>query len=154
MILSALLDLLFMFLCSPSFTVPCSGPVTYNTTQFTIRGPCPNDVLIAPVDDTVQYRCDYEIKESGLFLPYWHITELSGSPFLSNVQNDHQLIVKHSTSISGTEGYTTLSATVLEQYLNKSLSIQCGFCSIFTKCISEPLSENITSKPVKLVAFS
>ena len=63
--------LLLLFLCSPcSLTVPCSGPVTYDTTEFTIRGPCPNDVLIAPVGDTVQYRCDYEEKADGLYLSY------------------------------------------------------------------------------------
>ena len=142
---------LLFFPCYPSLAVPCSGPVTYDTTEFTIRGPCPNDVLIAPVDDTVQYRCDYEEEASGVYIPYWHITGLSGSPFLPDEQNDHQLIVESSTS--GTEGHTTLNITVLEQYLNKSLSIQCGICSI-SKCSSEPLSENITSQPVKLVAFS
>ena len=147
MVLSVFLFLLF--LCSHSLTVPCSGPVTYNTTEFTIRGPCPNDVLIAPVGDTVQYRCDYEEKATGFYIPYWHITGLLGSPFSPDEQNDHQIIV----DFSSVEEYTTLSITVLEQYLNKSLSIQCGLCSI-TKCGSEPLSENISSKPVKLAAFS
>ena len=141
---------LLLFFRSRSLSVPCSGPVTYNTTEFTISGPCPNDVLIAPVGDTVQYRCDYEIKASGLFLPYWQIAELSDSLFLPNEQYDHQLIVE----FSGSEGYTTLSITVLEQYLNKSLSIQCGLCSA-SKCFTnEALSENVTSKPVGLVAFS
>ena len=150
MILSVFL--LFLFLCSRSLTPPCSGPVTYNTSEFTIRGPCPNDVLIAPVDDTVQYRCDYEINASGIYLPYWYITELSDSPFIGNEQSsEHKVAVEFSTS--STEGYTTLSITVLEQYLNKSLSIQCGLCSL-SKCVSEPLSENVTSQPVKLVAFS
>ena len=142
--------LLLLFLYSRSLTVPCSGPVTYDTTEFTIRGPCPNDVLIAHVNDTVQYRCDYEEKASGFYLPYWQITELSGSPFLPDEQNDHQLIVY----FSSTEEYTTLNITALQQYLNKSLSIQCGLCS-GSKCYTdEALSENITSKPVKLVAFS
>ena len=134
--------LLFLFLCFrslASFTVTCYGPVTYNTSEFTIRGPCPNDVLIAPVGDTVQYRCDYETKASGLYLPYWHIAELSDSLFLPDEQYDHQLIVDYSSD----EGYTTLSITVLEQYLNKSLYIQCGLCS-GSKCYSnEPLSENV-----------
>ena len=142
--------LLLLFLCSRSLTVPCSGPVTYDTTEFTIRGPCPNDVLIDPVNDTVQYRCDYEVKTDGLYLPYWHITGLSGSPFKPAEQNDHQIIV----DFSSTEECTTLNITVLEQYLNKSLSIQCGLSSAYTECGSEPLSENITSKPVKLAAFS
>ena len=42
---SSVFLLLLLFLCSRSLTVPCSGPVTYNATEFTIRGPCPNDVL-------------------------------------------------------------------------------------------------------------
>ena len=151
MILSVFL--LFLFLCSRSLTAPCSGPVTYNTSEFTIRGPCPNDEIIAPVGDTVQYRCDYEERATGVYLPYWHITELSGSPFLPDEQNDHQIIAVSITT-SSTEGYTTLSITVLEQYLNKSLSIQCGLCSGSICYSNEPLSENITSKPVKLVAFS
>ena len=142
---------LFLFLCSRSLTVPCSGPVTYDTTEFTIRGPCPNDyyLLIAPVGDTVRYRCDYEIKASGLFLPYWHITGLSDSLFLPYEQYDHQVAV----DFSSTEGYTTLSITVPQQYLNKSVSILCGLCS-FLKCDDEPLSENVTSKLVGLVSFS
>ena len=67
------------FLCfSFSFaTVPCSVPVTYGTAEFTIRGPCPNNMLIAPVNDTVQYRCDYEEKSSEFYSPYWHIPGLS-----------------------------------------------------------------------------
>ena len=86
--------LILLFLCSRSLNVPCSGPVTYDTSEFTIRGPCPNDVLIAPVGDTVQYRCDYEERASGVYLPYWHITELSDSPFRPDEQNDHQIIVE------------------------------------------------------------
>ena len=144
--------LLLLFVCSRSLNVPCSGPVTYDTTEFTIRGPCPNDFLIVPVNDTVQYRCDYEERASGVYIPYWHITELSGSPFRSDEQNDHHLAVELYIT-SSTEGYTTLNITVLQQYLNKSLSIQCGLCS-FSKCSNEPLSENVTSQPVKLVAFS
>ena len=150
--LSVFVLLLPLFLYSRSLSVPCSSPVTYNTSEFTIRGPCPNDVLIAPVGNTVQYRCDYEERASGVYLVYWHITELSDSPFLPDEVNNHQIIVVYITT-SSTEGYTRLSITVLEQYLNKSLSIQCGLCSI-SECTREPLSENVTSKPVILVAFS
>ena len=135
------------FFCSRSLSVPCSGPVTYNTAEFNISGPCPNDIPIAPVGDTVQYRCDYEERASGVYLPYWHITELSGSPFRADEQNDHQVAVEFSTE------HTTLNITVLEQYLKKSLSIQCGLC-LFSDCINKPLSQNITSQPVGLVAFS
>ena len=141
--------LLLLFLCSRSLTAPCSGPVTYHTSKFTIRGPCPHDVLIAPVNDTVQYRCDYEKEASQNYFPYWIITKLSDSPFLPGEPNDHQVIVDFTTS--STEGYTTLSIRVLQQYLNKSLSIQCGLCAAFRECVT---TENITSKPVELVAFS
>ncbi len=131
----------------------CTGPnsVTFNSTNFTITGPCPNTV-IAPVGATVQYRCDYVDMKSGLDLPYWHIAELSGTPFLQG--GAHGIDIGGSTSIDGiTTGYTIIRIPVKEQYLNSALTIQCGLCS-FTVC-SNPnrLSENITSTTVILFSF-
>ena len=149
---------LFLYFCLCSATGPCSDPTAYSTDNFNISGPCPNDLQIAPVGDAVQYRCDYEIKASGFYVPYWHITELSGSPFEANENNDHyHVMVRASSSISGTTtvGHTTFRIKVLQQYLkNESLSIHCGLCSS-SKCnTNEALSENVISQPVELVVFS
>ena len=73
-----LCSLYFVFVCffTDSLTVPCSGPVTYNTSEFAINVPCPNDVLIALFGDNVQYRCEYEEKQleltylTGILLDY------------------------------------------------------------------------------------
>ena len=130
---------------------PCTDPVSFNSPQFTIRGPCPNDtVLLVPVGDTVHYRCDYEDTSGSTYLPYWHIAELDGTPFLDNNEG-----MKHSLNIGGIDGATgstTLSIPVKEQYLNTTLDIQCGLCSLLVCIIGDRLIENITSTSVKLVS--
>ena len=127
---------------------PCT--VSFNSTQFTIRGPCPNDtVLLVPVGDTVNYRCDYEDRRDGFDLPYWHITELSGTPFQDGNGIEHNISV---TSTTGVSGFTTLSIPVKKQYLNTTLDIQCGLCSISVCAGGDRLSENIISTSVKLVS--
>ena len=132
----------------------CTDPVSFNSTLFTIRGPCPNDtVLLVPVWVTVQYRCDYEDMSGGSYEPYWHIAGLDGTPFLNNNQGK-----KHGLSIGGVDGetgYTTLSIPVKEQYLNTTLDIQCGLCS-GPVCFGggDKLGDNITSTSVKLLTFS
>ena len=129
---------------------PCTDPVSFNSTQFTIRGPCPNDtVLLVPVGDTVQYRCDYEDTSGDTYLPYWHITELDGIPFLNTNEGKDILI----TSIVFAEiTITILSIPVKEQYLNTTLDIQCGLCSGQVCFGGDRLSENIISTSVKLVS--
>ena len=104
---------------------PCTNLVSFNSTQFTIRGPCPNDtILLVPVGDTVQYRCDYEVRSGDSYFAYWHITELDETPFLnSNQGKEYSLSIG---GIDGETGYTTLSIPVKEQYLNTTLDIQCG----------------------------
>ena len=98
---------------------PCTDPVSFNSPQFTIRGPCPNDtVLLVPVGDTVHYRCDYEDKRDGFDLPYWHNTQLSGTPFLDGSKHDITI-----TSTTGSSASTTLSIPVKEQYLNTTLDM-------------------------------
>ena len=52
---------------------------------------------------------------------------LSGPPFFPNIENEYEVVAEYSAS--GKERYTTVNITVLQQYLNKSLSIQCGLCS-------------------------
>ena len=132
---------------------PCTDPVSFNSPQFTIRGSCPNDtVLLVPVGDTVHYRCDYEDRSGGSYLPYWHITGLDGTPFLNNFEG-----MKHSLNIGGSDGvsgYTALSIPIKEQYLNTTLDIQCGLCSGPVCFGGDKLSENIISTSVKLVTFS
>ena len=131
---------------------PCTDPVSFNSHLFTIRGPCPNDtVLLVPVGDTVQYRCDYEDRRSGTDLPYWHITELSGTPFLDGEGSEYNLTI---TSTTGVSGYTTLSIPVKEQYLNTTLDIKCGLCEVFVCTSEDRLNENIISTSVKQVTFS
>ncbi len=78
----------------------CTGPssVTLNSTDFTITGPCPNTV-IAPVGSTVQYTCEYVdnsplIYTTLLDIPYWHIAELSGTPFLQGDGADHGIVTQ------------------------------------------------------------
>ena len=62
---------ILLIVCCCSHSQPCTDPVSFNSPQFTIRGPCPNDtVLLVPVGDTVQYRCDYEDKTPTVDLPY------------------------------------------------------------------------------------
>ncbi len=144
---------MFLFQCFNS--QPCTDPVSFNSTQFTIRGPCPNDtVLLVPVGGTVHYRCDYEDRTSILDFPFWHSIELSGTPFQDGEGSiDHDIII---TSVIAASGYTTLSIPVKEQYLNTTLDIQCGLCS--SPCNGfenrlDRLSENITSTRVRLVSF-
>ena len=146
--LRVVLFVLFVVCCSHS--QPCTDPVSFNSTQFTIRGPCPNDtVLLVPVGDTVHYRCDYEDRRSGIDLPYWHITQLmSGAPFQPDEQNDYDVTVAYD-SVSGS---TTLSFPAKEQYLNTTLDIQCGLCSLSVCVGGDRLSENIISTSIKLVS--
>ena len=137
----------FLFQCFNS--QPCTDPVSFNSPQFTIRGPCPKDtVLLVPVEDTVHYRCDYEDMRSGTDLPYWHVTQLSGTPFGPDEQNDYDVTVAYD-SVSGS---TTLSFPVKEQYLNTTLDIQCGLCSLLVCAGEDRLSEDIISASVKLVS--
>ena len=140
--------ILLIVCCSQS--QPCIDPVSFNSTQFTIRGPCPNDtVLLVPVGDTVYYRCDYEDRKTGLDLPYWHITQLSGTPFILGEGSEHDISI---TNVIAASGSTTLSILVKEQYLNTTLDIQCGLCSGAVCFGGDRLSENITSTSVKLVS--
>ncbi len=139
--------ILLIVCCSQS--QPCTDPVSFKSPQFTIRGPCPNDtVLLVPVGDTVHYRCDYEDRRDGLDLPYWHITQLFGTPFL-----DGEGSSDHDITITST-GSTTLSIPVKEQYLNTTLDIQCGLCSLLVCVGGDRLNEGIVSTSVKLVTFS
>ena len=95
---------LLILCCCPQ---PCTDQASFNSPQFTIRGPSPNDtVLLVPVGDTVHYRCDYEDRSVGLDIPYWHITELSGTPFGPDAQNDYDAKTVAYDSVSGS---TTLS---------------------------------------------
>ena len=131
---------------------PCTDPVSFNSTQFTIRGPCPNDtVLLVPVGDTAHYRCDYEDRRDGFDLPYWHIAQLSGTPYQDGEGSEHDISV---TSTIGSSGSTTLSIPVKEQYLNTTLDIQCGLCEVSVCVSGDRLSEGIISINVKLVSFS
>ena len=93
----------------------------------------------------------YEDRRAGTDLPYWHITELSGTPFIEGEGSEHDMTI---TSTTGVSGYTTLSIPVKEQYLNTTLDIQCGLCSGPVCYGGDRLSENIISTSVKLVAFS
>ncbi len=130
----------------------CTDPVSFNSPQFTIRGPCPNDtVLLVPVGDTVHYRCDYEDTSGLTNLPYWHITQLSGTPFILGEGSEHDIIITNVIAVSGS---TTLSIPVKEQYLNTTLDIQCGLCSLSVCVGGDRLSEGITSTSVRLVTFS
>ncbi len=142
---------MFLFKCSQS--QHCTDPVSFNSPQFTIRGPCPNDtVLLVPVGDTAHYRCDYEDRSEGSYLPYWHITQLSGTPFVAFLDGK---LSAHGTEIQdviSTEGSTTLSIPVKEQYLNTTLDIQCGLCSLSVCTGGDRLSEGIISFSVKLVS--
>ena len=130
----------------------CTDLVSFNSTLFTIRGPCPNDtVLLVPVGDTVRYRCVYEDRSGDNYDIYWHIAGLDGSPFFYfNEGKD----IKISSIVIGGIRITILRILVKEQYLNTSLDIQCGLCSL-SVCNNEGqdrLNENIISTSVKLVS--
>ena len=146
--LCVVLVILLIVCCCQSQS--CTDNVSFNSTQFTIRGPCPNDtVLLVPVGDTVHYRCDYEDRRLGTDLPYCHITGLSGTPFIDGEGSEHNISV---TSTTGVSGSTTLSIPVKEQYLNTTLNIQCGLCSGPVCFGGDRLSEGIISTSVKLVS--
>ncbi len=94
--------------------------------------------------------------------PYWHIAELSGTPFLQGEGGDHGIDISGGTRVTDgiTTGYTIISIPVKEQYLNNTLTIQCGLCSAKEVCYNTDanrLSENITSSItlgiIKLVSF-
>ena len=134
----------------------CSDIVNFSSGDFTITGPCPNSTVIAPVGSTVQYICDYEDRTGLINVPYWHIAGLSGTPFLHGEGTDHSI------EISGLSvgAYTDITISILEQYLNNTLTIQCGLCSAALVCYDfikpkiNRLSENIISTTtVELVTF-
>ena len=128
----------------------CSSPVAYYD-GFTINGPCPNHTLVAPVNSNVQYRCDYSINQGAL--TYWHIIQLSGSPFIIGEAEAPVNNIVINEFYSNSKGYTIIKIPILQEYLNKTLSVQCGLCT-FATCANNPLSENISSSDVLIVAFS
>ena len=147
--------LLFLFVLgfpSCSVAAPCSGPVTNSSDDTIIKGPCPNNVIVAPLNYTLQYRCDYV--NSKDLSPYWHIAGLEGSPFIIGEPEKPINNILTDDVPSDSIGYTTLDIPMLQQYLNHYLIIQCGFCSLFVCTSAEPLSENMTSSTVELIAFS
>ncbi len=139
-----------------SFIFPCTSPtVSFNLNKLRITGPCAIDTVLAPVGSTVQYTCGYEDRKVGSYSSYWHIAELSGTPFLEG--GDHGIDISDSASSSSgiKTGTTIVSIPVKEQYLNNTLSIQCGLCSV-SVCYGTDaniLSENIISATVNLVSF-
>ncbi len=142
-----------------SVITPCTVPtVSFNIVepnQFIITGPCPNNIT-APVGSTVQYRCEYEDMNSGYDSPYWHIAELNGTPFLSQLSYESVSIGGSASSSNDiTTGYTIIDIPVKEQYLNNTLNIQCGLC-LGQVCLGNNfnmLSKNIISSIVRLVSF-
>ena len=148
--MEAHLVLLTSFMVRSFASDVCSSPVAYYD-GFTINGPCPNHTLVAPVNSNVQYRCDYSINQGAL--TYWHIIQLSGSPFIIGEAEApvNNIVIKE--FYSNSKGYTIINIPILEEYLNKTLSVQCGLCT-FATCANNPLSENISSSDVLIVAFS
>ena len=129
----------------------CSDIVNFSSGDFTITGPCPNSTVIAPVGSTVQYICDYEDRTGLINVPYWHIAGLSGTPFLHGEGTDHSIEI----SELSVGAYTDITISILEQYLNNTLTIQCGLCSFGVCGGADRLSENIISNiTVELVTFS
>ena len=151
-----LLLLVIVFSLSRSDSLPCSGPVTFSSPDFTITGPCPDSEVIAPVGSTVQYRCDYEDIKSVFYRPYWHIAELSGTPFVLGWGTNYSFGIAGSTSTSDnsvTTGNTIITIPLQEQYLNNTLNIRCGLCFMCNSQI-EIFQENITSSiVVELITF-
>ena len=152
--------LILYLLIHYTVSIPCSDTVTFNSTDFTITGPCPNDTVIAPVGSTVQYTCAYVDRTPLSDILYWHIAELSGTPFLQGEGGAHGIVIGVSASTSSinwiTTSYTLIDIPVKEQYLNNTLTIQCGLCS-GPVCYGTNVnrqSENITSSTViELVTF-
>ncbi len=144
--------LILYLLIHYTVSIPCSDTATFNSTEFTITGPCPNDTVIAPVGSTVQYTCGYVDNSPLIYTTYWHIVELSGTPFLQGDGGDHNLTIM---SVFSAIGSTNISILVKEQYLNNTLTIQCGLCSIPEGCNTSDsrLSQNIISSVVQLVSF-
>ncbi len=144
--------ILLLVIASPLFHSTLLCTVTFNSTDSTITGPCPNDTVIAPVGSTVQYTCGYVDNSSLIYTSYWHIAELIGTPFLTRDGGDHNLTIM---SVFSAIGSTNISILVKEQYLNNTLTIQCGLCSIPEGCNTSDsrLSQNIISSVVQLVSF-
>ena len=140
-----------LFLLIPS-SFSCSDIVTFNSPDFTITGPCPDSTVIAPVGSTVHYRCDYEDRTHRFNIPYWHIAGLSDTPFLLGEGNKHSVTI---VSVIAATGNTIITIPIMEQYLNNTLNIQCGLCSLGVCISADRLSENIISNiTVQLVTFS
>ena len=153
-----LLLLVIVFSLSHSISPPnCTGPVTFNSININIKGPCPDSTVIAPVGSTVQYRCDYEDGTEENLAPYWHIAGLSGTPFIQGTPGHGEHNIKISKISAGF--YTIITIPILEQYLNNTLNIQCGLCSVPSVCYDSTkptinrLRENITSSMVELITF-
>ena len=151
--------LIIYLLIHYTVSIPCSDTATFSSTDFTITGPCPNDAVIALVGSTVQYTCEYVDRTALTDIPYWNIAELIGTPFLPGEGGAHGIVISGSASSSNgiTTGSTIISIPVKEQYLNNTLNIQCGLCSVPDGCYGtnvNRLSENITSTTViELVTF-
>ncbi len=132
----------------------CTDPNPFVQGKFTIRGPCPNDtvLVLAPVGDTVHYRCEYD--DTSSYFPYWQLVGLEGTPFLTSTNGmDYNLSITSSFNATINIGYTQLSIPVKEKYLNTiTLDIQCGLCSLSAFTSQNILSESIISNSVKLVS--
>ena len=149
--------LIFLFLFVESSTESCNATEEqFLNGTFIITGPCPS-VIIAPVGETVSYKCNFIDNREGFDLFLWNISGLSGSPFLDGEESLQSGISISQNSIDNT-GDTTLDIQVIEQNLMKTVNIQCGLCSLLSGHCNlmgdDRLQENIVSQPAILVAFS
>ncbi len=101
--------ILLLVIVSPLFHTTLLCTVTFNSTDFTITGPCPNHTVIVPVGSTVQYRCEYQSMVG--YMPYWYIPALNNIPFLqkSAAENNDVNISSDINSNNGiVNGYTEI----------------------------------------------
>ncbi len=140
--------LLILYIIQSPFLVLILPPSTQLTALLLVLVLI-SDTVIAPVESTVQYTCEYVDMKGGLDVPYWYIAELSDIPFLQGEGDDQNLTIK---SVISETGYTIIRIPVKEQYLNNTLTrIQCGLCSAKDVCYNpnvNRLSENIISSAV------
>ena len=146
--MAVLLLLMIVPLICDSTALPCSRTVSINDTSLIIFGPCPSDIVIAPVNSTVNYICDYVVKSEGSgSFPFWNLS-LPESPFF--IGSTGTGITVHVFAFSmGKTGQTLLEITVKDL---EPVNIQCGVC-LPPKCVANPLKLGIISSSRVLIPF-
>ena len=129
---------------------PCTNPVDHFTNGIKIIGPCPSELVTAPIYSIVLFRCDYKNQNA---LAFWEVEDVNTIRRLFqwtaiNISSGINVTFQSGTN----EGFTEIHVLVLHKYLNSALRIKCGLCYFSNNGDCEK-NRLYLSKDVVLVAF-